>query len=118
MPYTKTEFINDFNDLINGKKLSNSTFTGCFEHLAGVALCGIHKQGTWYDGFICHKTEKRKARQLVLKGKMWVDFNQCQSLEPCQFIITDKSSTKQGIIIKVIIAGLETEKPLDEIWHP
>jgi len=34
MPYTKTEFIKDFNDLIDGKKLSGSTFKGCFEYLA------------------------------------------------------------------------------------
>jgi len=57
-----------------------------------------------FDGIVSLISTKRKSRQIVFEGKIWVVKNSAkwdEVLEPFKAIITDKRITKQGLYIKI-----------------
>ncbi len=116
MPYSKIDFINDFQSILEYKSIDTTLFEGCFEYLAQPIFEGTHQQGTWYDGFLLHEIQRRKSKQIKLVGKMWVALNNKQWLEACEITLTDQTIVKQGIMIKIKMYDSQIEKSLDDIW--
>ena len=57
-----------------------------------------------FDGIASLISRKRKSRQIVFEGKIWVIRNPAkwdEILEPFKAIVTDKRLTKQGLCIKI-----------------
>jgi len=57
-----------------------------------------------FDGITGLMARKRKSRQIVFEGKIWVVTNPAkwdEKLESFKAIVTDKRLTKQGLHIKI-----------------
>jgi len=56
-----------------------------------------------FDGITGLVSRKRKSRQIVFEGKIWVVKNSDwdEALEPFKAVVTDKRITKQGLHIKI-----------------
>jgi len=71
-----------------------------------------------FDGITGLISRKRKPRQIVFEGKIWVVKNQIEwdeKLEPFSAIVTDKRVTKQGLHIKILFGEEVAEGDILEI---
>ncbi|HQU82922.1 MAG TPA: hypothetical protein PKY59_07355 [Pyrinomonadaceae bacterium] len=73
-----------------------------------------------FDGITGLTSKKRKPRQIVFEGKIWVIKN-CtkwdEMLEPFRAVVTDKRITKQGFHIKIWFGEEIKEGNLLEIFN-
>lgn len=73
-----------------------------------------------FDGITGLISTKRKSRQIVFEGKIWVIRNSDkwdEVLEPFKAIVTDKRITKQGIHIKIRFCEEIKEGDILEIFN-
>lgn len=57
-----------------------------------------------FDGIASLIARKRKSRQIVFEGKIWVVKDSAkwdETLQPFKAVVTDKRITKQGLHIKI-----------------
>jgi len=88
-----------------------------FERLATRIFHAV-RPGYWYDGVAEIRYRRRKEKQFVFTGKMWVAQGPGQWQEDFEARLTDMRSSKQGIRLTMRIGDFTAEGEVAELDHP
>ncbi|MDB6079703.1 MAG: hypothetical protein JWO82_3450 [Akkermansiaceae bacterium] len=88
-----------------------------FENLASWLFPTV-RPGCWYDGVAELRHRRRKEKQIVFNGRMWVCRGGNQWQEDFEAHLTDMRLTRQGIRVKMWIGNFCAEGSLQELRHP
>lgn len=92
------------------------SFVSCLEYIAADMLEGIHKPGTWYDGVTANVFSKANSQQIEIKGTITVVNRDDWSEKPFLALITNRSSTDEGIWLRICVGEFEVEGELNDMW--
>jgi hypothetical protein len=112
------KFHDEFDRLLIDPKVDiYTTYIACsLEWIAGKLFEGMRDGGIWYDGVSGLVYQKKKSRKIEFSGKMWVMQNQkAHWLEEFNATVTDKTITKQGLLIKVKLGEYVAEGDVYEL---
>lgn len=96
------QFLVDFERLLNGEDIDSDENE--IDLPLEMAMNRLLDCPYTFDGITGLIARKRKSRQIVFEGKIWVVTNCAEwneKLEPFTAIVTDKRITKQGVNIRI-----------------
>ncbi len=86
--------------------LENPEVSSMFEVIASNLLGGSPaRKGQYFDGAVGVVSKVKTSRKVELHGEMWVGGDGTQWREPFKTTVADKSSTKQGIWVTIIVGS-------------
>lgn len=122
LPATPPPFVASFTaiflDLLSGATpdLYQAGVSSDFEWIAKRLFASLRPHH-WYDGVNNLEASRRKPRQIVFSGEMWVGDSggRSQWTEPFEACVTDKRITQQGIWISMQIGDYHAEADLTQM---
>jgi hypothetical protein len=106
-----------FLSLLNGEHVGEARLSADFESAASWLFPTL-RPGYWYDGVCELHHRRRKEKQIVFTGRMWVCRGAKMWQEDFEARLTDKRLTQQGIHVKMWIGSFFAESALHELRHP
>lgn len=87
-----------------------------FERLARRLFHAL-RPGYWYDGVVELRHRRRKEKQIIFTGRMWVADGARMWEEEFEARLTDMRTTKQGIRLVMQIGDFTAEGELYDLEH-